>query len=900
MLAAPRAHSARLDEDNAENQMGIDPNADDVQSSDPHDLDDFDMVPAEGRDAAAAETNDCLDPFDLDNSVPSGSVESYPEIGTSVFSDVPDPGSQADPEVESRPPSPDPLHDNRPPSPDPRHDNFSSGPDIEELLETVALKDLELQLQFIKQIHDASLQDKGMEMDEEDLERLRNPLQHEVSLDEAPDVRLSLDLFLANVNSPVEVYNANRTAILRRHPDDSILTHDSAKRVVRSVTGVIPLTHDMCIDTCVAYTGPYRDLERCPHCDAPRYYQTVLEDSGGTKKVARRQFHTMPVGPQLQALYRSHESAERMRYGEEKLKEIINAGPMNRSDYEDWCHGTDFIHAFLDGRINKGDPVLMFSIDGAQLYRSKSSDCWIYIWVVFSLDPAACRYKKTSVLFGGVIPGPNKPKHLESFLFPGLHHLSAIQNEGLVIWDASADKRYISHPFLALATADGPAMAYINGLVGHQGKIGCRLYCPFPGRRKGSHYYPVCLKPENDDIPDNNHDDLHPDQYASKTFANYKESLELLSSSRTQTEYKQRRLITGIVKPGIFLGLQEKYIMDIPRCFGYDIMHLVSLNLTDLLISLWRGTIAGDKEDRLLWDWAVLKDDVWVQHGQDVASMRPYLPGSFDRPPRNPVEKINSGYKAWEFLLYVYALGPGLFYNVLPKKYWQNLCLLVSGVRKIHQFKIAPDQLRQAHFSLLTWVLEFETLYYQRRANRLHFVRPCVHILIHMAPEVHRAGPALVASQWTMERAIGDLGGEIRQPSNPYANLSERASLRCQINALRSILPELAKPVNTLPHGAKDLGGGYVLLRAREDRPSLMTESASIALERYYEHIGQPLPRSKLRYQAIRWARLRLPTGQIARSSWKEKQKDLSKLRTSRNVKVSLSLFIFPLEAECE
>ena len=274
----------------------------------------------------------------------------------------------------------------------------------------------------------------------------------------------------------------------------------------------------MCINTCIAYTGPYQDLERCPLCDEPRYNPTTLEESGGKKKVAHRQFHTMPVGPQLQALYHSKGSAEQMQYAEKRLEEIVNAGPANRGNYEDWCDGINFIQAFRDGHIKKGDPVLMFSIDSAQLYRSKSSDCWMYIWVVFSLDPSTHRYKKVAVIFGGIIPGPNKPQVLESFLFPGLHHLSAIQNEGLMIWDAFSDMKYISHPFLALATADGPAMAYINGLVGHQGKIGCRLYCPFPGRCKGSHYYPVCLKPLDDNTSDNNHDDLNPTTFASITF----------------------------------------------------------------------------------------------------------------------------------------------------------------------------------------------------------------------------------------------------------------------------------------------------------------------------------------------------------------------------------------------
>ena len=159
-----------------------------------------------------------------------------------------------------------------------------------------------------------------------------------------------------------------------------------------------------------------------------------------------------------------------------------------------------------------------------------------------------------------------------------------------------------------------------------------------------------------------------PTTFASITFSDYKKSLAYLIESHNLTEYKLCWLKTGIVKPGIFLGLQENHTLNIPQCFGYDIMHLVLLNLPDLLISLWHGTITGDKNDWPLWDWAVLKGDVWMQHGQDVTSMRPYLPGLFDQPPWNPVKKINSSYKAWEFLMYIFVLGPSFFYNILPKK----------------------------------------------------------------------------------------------------------------------------------------------------------------------------------------------------------------------------------------
>jgi hypothetical protein len=82
-------------------------------------------------------------------------------------------------------------------------------------------------------------------------------------------------------------------------------------------------------------------------------------------------------------------------------------------------------------------------------------------------------------------------------------------------------------------------------------------------------------------------------------------------------------------------------------------------------------------DDRSTWDWAVLRGDDWRDHGKAVANVLPYLPGSFDRPPRNIAEKLTSGYKAWEFLLYLYGLGPGLLYGLLPDVYYNNFCKLV-------------------------------------------------------------------------------------------------------------------------------------------------------------------------------------------------------------------------------
>ncbi|KJA13305.1 hypothetical protein HYPSUDRAFT_151736 [Hypholoma sublateritium FD-334 SS-4] len=329
-------------------------------------------------------------------------------------------------------------------------------------------------------------------------------------------------------------------------------------------------------------------------------------------------------------------------------------------------------------------------------------------------------------------------------------------------------------------------------------------------------------------------------------------------------------------------------------------MHLSSFNISDLLLSLWRGTLDHDQDDPPSeWPWAVLVGDTWTSHGQLVASATPYLPGHFDRPPRNIADKINSGYKAWEYLLYLYGLAPALLYGILPDPFYSHFCGLVRAMRIVLQHHIKRDDILTAHTLLISFAQNFELLYYQRRTDRLHFVRQSIHALLHLAPEVFRIGPPICSSQWTMERTIGNLGQEIKQPSNPFANLSQRGLLRCQVNALTAMLPEpLAGTTCSvsdrgwqLPRGGIDIGNGYALLRAQDHRLRPMLKAEAAALTAYFNrhHVNVSIPAPDWCPSVARWARLRLPNGQIARSKWKECLKPLDKIRIARNVKVSLS-----------
>ncbi|OSD06288.1 hypothetical protein PYCCODRAFT_1422601 [Trametes coccinea BRFM310] len=86
-----------------------------------------------------------------------------------------------------------------------------------------------------------------------------------------------------------------------------------------------------------------------------------------------------------------------------------------------------------------------------------------------------------------------------------------------------------------------------------------------------------------------------------------------------------------------------------------------------------------------------------ILHLQFLSAASDFLPGPFHRPPRNPAEKISSGYKCWEFLNWFYGLVSALLFNTLPRPYWVHICQLVAGVRIVFQRRSTASQRQRAH-----------------------------------------------------------------------------------------------------------------------------------------------------------------------------------------------------------
>lgn len=210
------------------------------------------------------------------------------------------------------------------------------------------------------------------------------------------DDKFAIELFLASSNASEATYKETRRAILRRHPSDEVLMHHLVEKLVSDLSGVDPIVRDACINTYIAFTGPFFELTQCPYCNEPRYRP-------GSNKVPNSKFSTFPLGTQLQALWRSPKYARHMNYRKQYTDrvtcELRDNGGRRVSPYSDFFDGDDYMTAVHKGEVAADDTVVMLSLDGAQLYRNKASDCWMYIWIVMNLPPDM-RYKKCHVIPG--------------------------------------------------------------------------------------------------------------------------------------------------------------------------------------------------------------------------------------------------------------------------------------------------------------------------------------------------------------------------------------------------------------------------------------------------------------------------------------------------------------------
>ncbi|KAJ7303061.1 hypothetical protein DFH08DRAFT_722303, partial [Mycena albidolilacea] len=202
------------------------------------------------------------------------------------------------------------------------------------------IEKLRISLQFIEALESACKENSQLTPGDD--ERLWNPPCTLLDTSD-PGLRQALKTFMG-ADAPVteETFNAFWDAALERHPDDDFPTFYKTKMALAELTGVSPIETDMCPNSCIAYTGPFSELDKCPYpdCSEPQYDQAKLQKGFHE---ARTKFWTIPIGPYLQSLWRHPETAKEMKYCrncDRKIRERTTVTPDSWSDIFD---GADYV-----------------------------------------------------------------------------------------------------------------------------------------------------------------------------------------------------------------------------------------------------------------------------------------------------------------------------------------------------------------------------------------------------------------------------------------------------------------------------------------------------------------------------------------------------------------------------
>jgi hypothetical protein len=478
-----------------------------------------------------------------------------------------------------------------------------------------------------------------------------------------------------------------------------ILTAFTLQKRVMRLAGWKPDRHDMCINSCMAYTGAFKRLEACPHCRTPR------KDEKGRSTP----YHTFPLAPQLSSLYSgTGGSREAMNYTNEMLSSFdptkvrdIHDGSVVRSliGKKVVVNGKEQAHSyFADTR----DVPLGMMTDGFQCFkraRRGKSSAWPVILINYG-RPSTDRMRLEHIIPFSLIPGPNQPKDFNSFLFPLKVQLDKLA-VGIQTYDSASKELFQLHAYLVATIGDMQAVKHFSCMKGPGAVCPCRV-CYIKGvYHRGRRKYYVPLKsPDNLDPPARQN--YTPTSLPHRTTAQIERQLQEIQSAKNPTGRARLARDYGVNGESVL-----SFMPGFNRVLGYphEYMHLLFENIIPMLICLWKGNFR--EVDNTQQPYVISEED-WEDIGRLTVESNRSIPASFSRPIPNIHEDLNlftaEAYAFW-FMHMAPTLLCGRFSEV---RYYNHAMLLVKIVEKCLLFEITHAEIDDLEYNIRLWVLKFE------------------------------------------------------------------------------------------------------------------------------------------------------------------------------------------------
>jgi hypothetical protein len=404
--------------------------------------------------------------------------------------------------------------------------------------------------------------------------------------------------------------------------------------------------------------------------------------------------------------------------------------------------------------------------------------------IILNLPPEI-RYKTNNTIVPFIIPGPNNPGNLESFMYP-LFVDMAKASEGIWMWDAVDSSYFVQHSYICMILGDMLGSAKMSGMAGHTGFHGDRFSmvsgaCSSTTSGSKYVYYPVS-PPQNDTYnPGHQIYDLE-----SLPIRNEKDCWDTIRSlGNDNSKGRQKAIVkqTGVVCMPL-AAASPAFVH--PSFFPLDPFHLFFENIVPFMWDVWI-TISSATEP------VHVSKEKAAKFGKLVVEGMKTVPSSFCGPVRDPHLKRQSQYKAYEWmaLLYWYILPIGIELEFDP---WvlKNFAELLHIIQFAMTVKPRSDnELDELQKRINQFLIDYEKLYVGTDPKKISRCRLCIFQLVHVPMHIKWYGSIRLGSQATVERAIGEAAHKIHSKKSPFTNMANMFFEKQVIKALLLYYPDL-------------------------------------------------------------------------------------------------------------
>ncbi|KAG0701875.1 hypothetical protein DFH29DRAFT_805784, partial [Suillus ampliporus] len=187
----------------------------------------------------------------------------------------------------------------------------------------ITLEDLKKSMDYIQALHAASLDDPGTGLTGDSLKCLCNPPTHLASIDDDALVT-GIELYFNLSHADHNYEQTTKSAARHLQEGQEFPSLYKIKKIISELSSIDPVEHHMCINSCMAFTGPNSNLVKCAICSKPHYDPIKFINSQGKEKVPCLVTTSFPLGPEMQVLYHNTKSTQEMEYQQQQTQKKIN------------------------------------------------------------------------------------------------------------------------------------------------------------------------------------------------------------------------------------------------------------------------------------------------------------------------------------------------------------------------------------------------------------------------------------------------------------------------------------------------------------------------------------------------------------------------------------------------